>query len=104
MGVYHTGPFDYLYYLRQRYLLSRTWGGAERDRVGLAVRAAHVVLTPIVPLLMLIRIARHARVSPRLWKRFVAALPLLIPAMAALAWGEGLGYLLGMGRALEEVE
>jgi hypothetical protein len=104
MGVRHTGPFDYGYYLRQRYLLSRTWGGAHRATAGMAQRVAHVVLTPVMPLLMLWRIATRAARHPRLRGRFLLALPLLVPAMAALAWGECLGYLVGTGRALEEVE
>ena len=34
MGARHTGPFDYGYYLRQRYLLSRVWGGSQRLQGG----------------------------------------------------------------------
>jgi len=104
MGAYHTGPFDYAYYLRQRYLLSRVWGGTERRRVSRLVRAAHVLGAPLMPVLMLSRMARLARREPRLVPPFVRALPLLIVAMATLAWGEAVGYLLGPGRALEEVE
>jgi len=104
MGVFHTGPFDYGYYLRQRYLLSRVWGGTRRSMVGWKIAAAHVIAAPLVPLLMLRRIASAAGRAPRLRSRFIAALPLLTVAMVVLAWGEMLGYLLGPGRALEEVE
>lgn len=104
MGVYHTGPFDYGYYLRQRYLLSRVWGGSQRTRTSAIARLAHVALFPVVPVLMLARIASVASRRRRLASRFLLALPLLIPAMVALAWGECLGYLVGPGRALEEVE
>jgi hypothetical protein len=104
MGAVHTGPFDFGYYLRQRYLLSRVWGGTQRKRVGAAVALAHIAVAPIFPFIMLARIA--ARVAPRaeLRGRFIAALPMLVAAMGALTAGETFGYLFGAGRALEEVE
>lgn len=104
MGVCHSGPFDYGYYLRQRYLLSRVWGGTQRTNASALVRLAHIALFPVVPLLMLVRIARVAGRDRRLAGRFLVSLPLLVPAMIALAWGECMGYLAGPGRALEEVE
>jgi glycosyltransferase involved in cell wall biosynthesis len=106
MGLAHTGPFDYGYYLRQRYLLSRVWGGTQRHLVSLAVRLAHLAAFPIFPLFLLARIARrvHATGSSQLRNRFVQALPLLLPVVVAFTCGEWLGYLLGAGKAIEEVE
>ena len=106
MGLAHTGPFDYGYYLRQRYLLSRVWGGTQRYRVSGMIRLAHLLAFPIFPLFLLTRIARrvHATGSARLRGRFVRALPLLVPAVIAFTCGEWLGYLVGPGKALEKVE
>jgi hypothetical protein len=104
MGAYHTGPFDFGYYLRQRYLLSRVWGGTQKARVSPAVRLAHILLAPIFPLVMLARIASRVQGKPGFVGRFVAASPMLLVAMCALTLGETLGYLLGPGRALEAVE
>jgi hypothetical protein len=106
MGVAHTGPFDYGYYLRQRYLLSRVWGGTQRHRVSLAVRLAHILALPIFPLFLLTRIARRVYASndARLRNRFWRAVPLLLPVVITFSWGEWLGYLVGPGRASEEVE
>ncbi len=104
MGVYHTGPFDFGYYLHQRYLLSRVWGGTQRTRVGPAVRWAHILLAPVFPLVMFARIAGLVKERPELRRHFIAAAPMLLVAMCALTFGETLGYLLGPGRALEEVE
>jgi hypothetical protein len=36
--------------------------------------------------------------------KFVLALPLLVPVLLAYTLGEWLGYLVGTGNALEEVE
>jgi len=104
MAVRHTGPFDYGYYLRQRYLLSRVWGGTQRDHVGVVTRMIHLAAAPIFPLFLLARIGRRVQPVPRFRRRFVAALPLLVPVMLAYTWGEWLGYLAGPGKALEEVE
>ncbi len=104
LGVHHTGPFDYGYYLRQRYLLSRVWGGTQRDRVGAARRLVHLAAGPVFPLFLLVRITRRVLDSGRYTGAFLRALPLLVPALLAYTWGEWLGYLVGPGRALEEVE
>jgi glycosyltransferase involved in cell wall biosynthesis len=106
MGLAHTGPFDYGYYLRQRYLLSRVWGGTQRHRVSPVIRLAHLLAFPIFPLFLLAKIARrvHATGDARLRGRFVRALPLLVPVVTAFTCGEWLGYLVGPGNALEEVE
>lgn len=104
MGAFHTGPFDFGYYLHQRYLLSRVWGGTQKDRVGLPVRVAHIVLAPVFPFVMLARIKWRVLQGKRLLMQFVTAAPMLFVAMCALTLGETLGYLLGPGSALEEVE
>jgi hypothetical protein len=106
MVVRHTGPFDYAYYLRQRYLLSRLWGGTQRDRVSLAERVMHLGAAPIFPAFLLARIAGrvHRSGSARLRARFLRAIPLLLPVLIAYTWGEWLGYLMGPGRAGELVE
>ncbi len=104
MGVRHTGPFDYGYYLRQRYLLSRVWGGTQRNRVGVVRRLIHLAAAPILPLFLLARFAHRVHASPRLRRRFVFALPLLVPVVITLTWGEWLGYLVGPGKASQEVE
>ncbi len=104
MGAYHTGPFDYGYYLEQRYLLSRVWGGTQREKVGAGKRLLYLVAAPALPFLLLARIAHRVTGSPGLMPKFLHALPMLVPAAFAYVWGEWLGYLVGMGDALERVE
>ena len=104
MGAHHTGPFDYRYYLRQRYLLSRVWGGTQKDHVPGTTRLAHLVAGPLFPLFLCARVTRRVLAQKRLLGAYVESLPLLVPAWIAYAWGEWLGYLVGPGHALEEVE
>ena len=104
MGVYHTGPFNYGYYLVQRYLLSRVWGGMQRKKVGFARRLVYLIVAPIFPFLLLARIAKCVFKSRNYVGKFLASLPLLVPVTVAYVWGEWLGYLFGEGDALERVE
>lgn len=104
MGVHHTGPFPYRYYLRQRYLLSRVWGGTQRAVVPASTRLIHLALGPVFPLLLFARVTSRVLERPQFIGKYVAALPLLVPAWFCYTIGEWLGYLLGPGRALQEVE
>lgn len=104
MGVHHTGPFDFGYYLEQRRLLSRVWGGTQRDVVGPGKRLFYLIFAPLFPFLLLLRIAARVFQSGARVPQFLRALPLLVPVAFAYVWGEWLGYLLGPGDALERVE
>jgi glycosyltransferase involved in cell wall biosynthesis len=104
MGVRHTGPFDYLYYLEQRYLLSRVWGGTQKDRVSSLKRLFYLAAAPAFPPLLLARTAQRVFSKGRRIGRFLQAIPLLIPVACVYVWGEWLGYLSGPGDALERVE
>lgn len=102
MVVYHRGPFNFGYYLQQRFWFSRAFAGA---RILPASRKAiYVVMAPLVPFLLLARMAR------RVWSKrcrpgkFVQCVPLLIPALIVFVSGEFVGYLFGPGEALLKVE
>ena len=104
MIVYHRGPFDYFYYLRQRYLFSRAFSGARRGTVSAAQRAFYLLAAPAIPLLLLSRIASRVFAKKCHPNKFLLSLPLLIPAMTSYVAGEWMGYAFGPGRALMEVE
>jgi glycosyltransferase involved in cell wall biosynthesis len=104
MVVYHRGPFDLGYYLKQRYWFSRAFAGARARTVPLSRRLAYLVAAPLVPALL------FARMGRRVWQKrchldkFVQSIPLLVPALMAFVLGEWVGYLLGPGDALLKVE
>lgn len=104
MGAHHTGPFDYGYYLEQRYLLSRVWGGTQKSRVPFAKRIVYLILGPFLPFVLYARTTLRVMRSSAPFGKFIAASPLLFGALFAYVWGEWLGYLLGPGDALERVE
>lgn len=102
--VYHRGPFDYFYYLRQRYLFSRAFAGARRGEVPLAKRVAYIVASPLVPVLLLARIGQRVAEKKKRIGKFVVSTPLILPALCVYAFGECMGYAFGPGNALREVE
>lgn len=102
MAVYHRGPFNYGYYLQQRYWFSRAFAGARK--LSAAHKIAYFLAAPLVPFLLL------ARMAQRVWRchcrieKFAQAVPLLIPALMVYVAGEFVGYLIGPGDALLKVE
>ncbi len=103
MVVHHAGPFDYGEYLEQRYLLSRVWGAGQRESASAVKRLMYLLLAPLFPLLLLLRIASRTSKSGFL-PRYLYALPHLVPVSCAYVIGEWCGYAFGMGDALERVE
>ncbi|MGQ0734667.1 MAG: glycosyltransferase [Acidobacteriota bacterium] len=104
MVVYHRGPFDFLYYLHQRFLFSRAFAGVRARTQSPARRLTYLVAAPVIPLMLLARmtmtvIRKRCRVA-----EFIKALPLTVPALTVLVAGEWIGCLLGPGNALSQVE
>jgi hypothetical protein len=104
MIVHHRGPFDFGYYLRQRFLFSRAYAGVRAQKQPVWRRLAYVVLAPLVPFMMLARIARIVLRKGRRIPQFVATLPLLSVALVVMVAGEWLGCVAGPGHALAKVE
>ncbi len=104
MTAYHRGPFDYFYYLRQRYLFSRAFSGARRGTLSAAQRAAYLVAAPAVPFLLLARMGARVFEKKCHAGKFITSSPLIFPALCVYTAGEWMGYALGPGRALLEVE
>jgi hypothetical protein len=104
MVVHHRGPFEFGYYLGQRFLFSRAYAGVRAQKQPASRRLAYIVLAPLVPLMMLARIARIVVGKGRRLPQFVATLPLLSIALVVMVAGEWLGCVAGPGDALARVE
>jgi glycosyltransferase involved in cell wall biosynthesis len=102
MVVHHRGPFDYGYYLQQRYWFSRAFAGARK--LPRSRKTVYFLTAPVVPFLLL------ARMAQRVWRhncrvaKFMLSVPLLIPALFVYVAGEFVGYAAGPGDALLKVE
>ncbi len=104
MVVYHRGPFDFFYYLHQRFLFSRAFAGVRAQNQSPVRRFAYLVAAPIIPFMLLGRIGRTVISKRCRVGEFVRSLPLTVPALTVLVAGEWVGCLLGPGNALTEVE
>jgi glycosyltransferase involved in cell wall biosynthesis len=104
MVVYHRGPFDFLYYLHQRFLFSRAFAGVRARKQSPARRVAYLVAAPLVPVMLLVRMTRTVFAKGLRVPEYIRTLPLIVPAVTVLVAGEWVGCLLGPGNALSEVE
>lgn len=102
MVVHHRGPFDYGYYLQQRYWFSRAFACA--CQLPASSKLAYFVASPLVPFLLLARMAQRVFRQRCRVKKFAQSLPLLIPVLFVYVAGEFVGYLAGPGDALLKVE
>lgn len=104
MAVRHRGPFNYGYYLRQRFLFSRAFAGWRGESFSLARRALYLMVAPLLPFVLLVRIAQRVFAKRGRVDKLLLALPLILPALFVYVAGEWLGFAAGPGRALYEVE
>lgn len=102
MVVYHRGPFNFGYYLQQRFWFSRAFAGARH--LPLSRKAAYIVASPVLPFLLLARMAARVSKQHCHMDKFVQCLPLFVPVLVVYVAGEFLGYMAGPGDALLKVE
>ena len=104
MVVYHRGPFPYGYYLGQRFLFSRAYTGVRAQNKSFVWRLTYLLAAPILPAVLLARIALRVFSKRCRIGKFILALPLTVFALVVLVAGEWIGCLLGPGDALSKVE
>jgi glycosyltransferase involved in cell wall biosynthesis len=104
MAVHHRGPFDFLYYLGQRYLFSRAFAGARAKHLPPVKKLVYLVASPVVPFLLWMRMARRVFSKRCHVAKFAQVCPLLVPVLIVYVTGEFVGYLAGPGDALLKVE
>ena len=104
MVVRHLGPWDYGYYLGQRYLFSRAFAGVRARAESLPKRIIYLLIAPLIPFVLLLRIARTVSAKGQHMGRFIKTIPWVFPALVVYVVGEWMGYLFGPGDALSKVE
>lgn len=104
LQVLHKKEFGFRYFMSQRYHYSRSFAGMRMEDEPTWKRLAYAAATPLLPPLILWRIARTVLPKRRRRKEFLLAIPHLSIFMASYAWGETVGALLGPGDSLRRVE
>lgn len=85
--------------LRERYAFGRYYACRRIEPPHEAVRLWLTLASPLLPFLLLVRIARAAARDARTARRFLRSLPDLSALVGAWCIGEGLGYLTARGPA-----
>jgi glycosyltransferase involved in cell wall biosynthesis len=104
MVVHHRGPFNYIYYLKQRYWFSRAFAGHRSKNMPFTKKLAYSVAAPLVPFLLFARMSKRVFNKRCRLEKFAQIIPLLVPALTVYVAGEWVGYVAGPGNALTKVE
>jgi glycosyltransferase involved in cell wall biosynthesis len=102
--ILHRKQFGFGYFVSQRFHYSRYFAGERFPSQERGRRAAYTVLSAALPPLLLIRIARDLRRSPRHLRAFLRALPALVCFACVWGVGEAVGYAFGPGDSLVKIE
>jgi glycosyltransferase involved in cell wall biosynthesis len=100
----HRKRFGFRYFLSQRFVYSRYYAGVRFEHHQLGKRLMYAVLSPLLPPLVLVRVAKGALSREVFRQPALRSLPAL--ACFSVAWGigEAVGYVLGPGDSLSRIE
>ena len=101
--IFHKKRFSLRLFLHQRFLYSRYYAGLRMSRSTLVARLLMSVLALGLPALLLLRIGRNLMTKKR-FLQFTRALPYLTVFVVIWACGEVVGYVIGPGNALSQIE
>jgi len=96
--------FGFLYFLTQRFHYSRSFAGMRRTKIPVPKLLLHALFSPLLPFLMIQRIAKQVVQKKRYRKEFLLSLPVMAVLSVGHALGEFAGYLFGPGNSLNKVE
>ena len=102
--VYHTGPFGFFYYLRQRFLFSRAFAGTRRSHISTGFRIAYLLLAPLLVPLLFARTAVRVFAKRHQVDKFIRVMPHLVPITMTYVFGEWVGFVAGSGDSLSKIE
>lgn len=102
--VDHKKEFGFGYFISQRYHYSRSFVAMRLEAASLLARLAYALATPLLPPLLMTRIARTVWRKGRRRREFVLAIPVIAVFLVSGAWGEAAGALWGPGDSLARVE
>ena len=103
-AVAHCKRFSLRTFIAQRFAYSRYFAGIRFPKARWPLRAVAALATPLLPPVLLMRLALIVQGKPGLTRPFVMSLPCLALFHVVGAIGECVGYLFGPGHALEQIE
>ena len=89
----HKKSFSFWGFMKQRFQHGIQFGAERASRFSVPKRAFYVALSPAIPLVFLLRIAKQVLTKRRNLKQLFVCLPVLVLFLLAWASGELVGYL-----------
>lgn len=93
--VYHKRSFGFWEFMKQRFQHGMAFGIWRVSQLAGPKQVFYIIFSPMIPLILLARIARQVMVKRRHWEQFLVSLPFLVPFLLAWSIGELVGYLRG---------
>lgn len=97
IGVRHMRSFTLTEFMRQRFWHGRQFGSSNALRLSAVSRWTHIVAAPLIPFLMLTRIARQVLSRRRHIAQLLFAAPVMLLFLTSWATGEAMGYIMPTG-------
>lgn len=104
MLLYHRRPFDFRYFIAQRYHFCRSFAAMRCQSLKTRARIKYGLGSVLLPPLLWMRGFRTLARKRRLVGRYICCSPLIAIYLSAGALGEMIGYFFDGGRSLERVE
>jgi hypothetical protein len=104
MLVYHRRPFDFRYFVSQRFHFSRSFAAMRLQFLTAFGRVKYGVGSIALPPLLMLRGLTTLRSKRRFVGRYLACLPVIGFYVTVGALGEMIGYFFGGGNSLEQIE
>ncbi len=104
MIVGHNRPFDFFYFLMQRYYFCRSYAGMRWSNPSMKQRMIYGLGSAILPPMLWLRSLRVLLKKRRYVGRYLCLSPLIALYFVAGALGEMAGYFFGSQQSLERVE
>lgn len=102
--IEHRKSFGFRYFMAQRFHYSRHFAGTRFLRTQRARRLLYAVVSLALPALVLLRVSKRVLRRPPYRRPLLRAAPALACFVVAWGLGETVGYLLGPGSSLAEIE
>ncbi len=102
--IFHCKKFSFRLFAAQRFIYSRYFAGIRFTPEQRARRMLAAVITPVLPLLLVARLAHALSAKQDLRGPALRALPYLLVFFVIWAAGEIVGYVRGPGDALRQIE
>jgi hypothetical protein len=104
MVIYHYRPFDFGYFMKQRYFFSRSYAAMRRGNLSSSRRLMYGMGSLILPALLPLRGLATLKRKGRYLGMYLTCLPLILNYVSSGMIGEMAGYLFGAGNSLSKVE